>query len=144
MIELGGEAITCQGSVASDADCRRLVDAAVAEWGTVNYLVNNAGTTKGADYNDWDALTEEDWHTIFQTNVVGTYQMIRAARPHMVAAGGGSIVNISSASSRTGQGSSIAYASSKAALDNVRQLPPLPLAPPRSLPAIIISIAVAS
>lgn len=51
----------------------------------VNYLVNNAGTTKGADYADFDALTAEDWGIIFQTNVVGTYQMVCSIgpRPHI-------------------------------------------------------------
>ena len=54
---------------------------------------------------------------------------MRACKPYLEAAGGGSIVNISSASSRTGQGSSIAYAASKAALDNMTKALARTLAP---------------
>ena len=113
----GGKAELGQGDVSSDADCRRLVAAAVGHWGRVDFLVNNAGTTKRVDHADLDGLSAEDFQRIYAVNTVGAFQMARAAAPHLKATGDAAIVNVSSTAALNGTGSSIAYAASKAALN---------------------------
>ncbi|MCW8836118.1 MAG: SDR family oxidoreductase [Rhodospirillales bacterium] len=116
---LGVETILCQANVADDADCRRMADAAAAKWGTVDVLVNNAGTTRFANAADLDALSGEDFLDIYAVNVVGAYQMIRACAPYMRKQGMGAVVNVSSITGIAGNGSSVAYAASKGALNTM-------------------------
>ena len=115
--DLGAEAIMCQADVSVDDDCRRMVAEALAEWGRVDGLVNNAAQSKIVPHADLEGLSSEDFLNIFAVNVVGAYQMVRAVTPAMQQQGKGAIVNISSVSAITGSGSSIAYAASKAALN---------------------------
>lgn len=117
--EHGVDAIAFQADVGSDADCRRMVDAAIAQWGHVDVLVNNAGTTRMVALDDLDGLSDEDFIGIYRTNVVGAYQMIRACAPHMKRTGFGAVVNVSSISAQNGVGSSVAYAASKGALNTM-------------------------
>lgn len=115
----GVDAILAQGDVSNDEDCRRIAKAAVDQWGRIDVLVNNAGTTQFANHADLEALSADDFLAIYRVNVVGAYQMIRACAPHMKAAGKGSVVNISSIAGVTGIGSSVAYAASKGALNTM-------------------------
>ena len=117
--ELGVEALLCRADVSVDQDCRRMVSEAFAKWGRVDGLVNNAGQSVFASSTDLEALTAEDFLRTYSVNVVGVYQMCRAAAPHLKARGQGAIVNVSSVSAMTGAGSSIAYAASKAALNTM-------------------------
>lgn len=117
--ELGSEALLCQGDVSVDADCRRMAAAALEKWGRIDGLVNNAGASKFASHADLESLSGDDFLHIYNVNVVGPYQMARAAAPHMKAQGRGTIVNVSSISAITGAGSSIAYAASKGALNTM-------------------------
>jgi 3-oxoacyl-[acyl-carrier protein] reductase len=116
--DLGVEALVCQGDVASDDDCRRMAAAAYDRWGRLDGLVNNAGQSVFASSADLESLSSEDFLRIYSVNVVGAYQMVRAAAPHLKA-GGGAVVNVSSISALTGSGSSIAYAASKGALNTM-------------------------
>ncbi len=115
----GGDAMVVQADVAKDGDCRHLVRTVIERWGRLDALVNNAGTTKFTSHTDLDALEAADFHRIYGVNVVGPYQMIRAALPHLRAAGPGAVVNISSIAGLMGGGSSIAYAASKGALNTL-------------------------
>lgn len=115
----GGTAEAVQASVAHDADCRKLVEAAVTRWGGVDILVNNAGTTKFAAHQDLDALSAEDFAQIYAVNTIGPFQMVRAARSALSAHGSGAVVNVSSIAGVLGIGSSIAYAASKGALNTM-------------------------
>ncbi len=117
--ELGGEALLCRADVSIDDDCRRMASEAVAKWGRIDGLVNNAGISKFASHGDLDSLSADDFTRIFTVNVVGAYQMTRAVVPHMKAQGKGAVVNVSSVSALTGMGSSIAYAVSKGALNTM-------------------------
>ncbi len=112
----GVEALVVQANVAEDADCRRLVAAAVDKWGRLDVLINNAGTTKFCDHRNLDGVDKDDFLDIYSVNLVGAYQMTRAAVPHMRKTGAGSIVNVASIAGVTGVGSSIPYAASKGAL----------------------------
>jgi len=115
--ELGADALLCRADVSDDGDCRRMVSAAVERFGRLDGLVNNAAQTKIVPHADLEALSGDDFLRIFSVNVVGPYQMIRAAVPHMKRQGKGAIVNISSVSGMTGSGSSTAYVVSKGALN---------------------------
>lgn len=117
--ETGAQALVIQGDVAADADCRKLAAAAQDAWGRIDILVNNAGTTKFAGHGDLEALSADDFAQIYAVNVIGAFQMIRAAAPALKASGSGSVVNISSIAGIAGIGSSVAYAASKGALNTM-------------------------
>lgn len=113
----GGKAILAQGDVANDEDCRKIV-AAAEPFGRIDALFNNAGVTKFANnHGDLDAVSGEDFQRLYAVNVVGAFQMIRAARSLLEsAAGAGAVVNTSSVAGVIGIGSSVPYAASKGAL----------------------------
>ena len=113
----GGRAAAVQADVRSDADCRRLIDAAVDEFGALQILVNNAGMTHFIPHDDLEAVTDEVWDDIIGANLRGVFNCSRAAAPHMRAAGEGAIVNVSSVAGAGGGGSCIPYAASKAGVN---------------------------
>lgn len=115
----GADAIVVKADVSRDEDCRKLAKAALDKWGRIDALINNAGATKFADPTDLDALSAEDFQRIYQVNVIGAYQMIRAVAPAMKKLGHGAVVNVSSVASTRGSGSSLAYAASKGALNTL-------------------------
>ncbi|GJM14496.1 MAG: oxidoreductase [Pseudohongiella sp.] len=113
----GVETLVMKANVAQDENCLELVAGAMAKWGRVNILVNNAGTTKFNDHAKLHGLSAEDFHHIYGVNVVGTYQMTRAVHDAMNDSGETvDVVNIASIAGVTGIGSSIAYAASKGAM----------------------------
>ena len=124
----GAEALAVKGDVADDSDCRSIVAAAIDSWGRLDYLVNNAGKTKFVPFEDLHGLTKEIFLDIYSVNVVGTYQVIRAAAPFLKEAHG-AIVNTSSIGGVTGIASSMAYAASKGALNVMTRSLALTLAP---------------
>jgi 3-oxoacyl-[acyl-carrier protein] reductase len=115
----GVDAFAVRADVASDDDCRRLVDDAVERFGRLDVLVNNAGTTSFIPHDDLDAVTADTWQTILGVNLIGPFQMARAARRALKAGDGGHIVNVSSVAGVYGTGSSIPYCASKAGLNNL-------------------------
>ena len=115
--ELGVETIVIQADVSKDDECKAMVTEAIKKWGRIDYLVNNAGQTKFNPFENLDGLTIDDFQSIYAVNVVGAYQMIKAVVPHMKKAGSGAIVNDSSLAGINSVGSSIAYVTSKAALN---------------------------
>lgn len=116
--QAGAETLLFRGSVADDADCRALVQATVDRWGRIDALVNNAGITSFAGPTNWDAIDAETFQRIVGVNAMGSFQMIRAAAPHLKAARG-AVVNVSSTAGALGVGSSVAYVASKGALNSM-------------------------
>ncbi len=115
----GAEAGTVQGDVGDDAGCRAIA-AACEKYGRIDALGNNAGVTKHVpNHADMDGLSKEDFLWIYTINTVGPFQMIRAARPLLEAAGKASVLMTSSIAGVTGIGSSVAYAASKGALNTM-------------------------
>jgi 3-oxoacyl-[acyl-carrier protein] reductase len=112
----GVGALVCQANVAEDSDCRKLVDETLAKFGRLDALVNNAGTTKFVPHHKLDGLEKDDFFDIYGVNVVGPYQMVRAAEQALRGSGAASVVNVASIAGVRGIGSSIAYAASKGAL----------------------------
>jgi 3-oxoacyl-[acyl-carrier protein] reductase len=117
--ELGVKAIAHQADVSQDDACREMVATATRELGRLDILVNNAGTTKFIPHAELESVTEADWDEILSVNLKGPFYCSRAAKAAMQASGGGDIVMTSSVAGLIGQGSSIPYCASKAALNNL-------------------------
>lgn len=115
---LGVDVLVMQGDVAEDRDCRALAHGALKRWRRIDALVNNAGTTKFVKADDLEGMSSADFQRIFAVNVLGAYQMARAAAPALKQSSG-AIVNVSSHSGFSGRGSSMAYAASKGALNTL-------------------------
>jgi 3-oxoacyl-[acyl-carrier protein] reductase len=116
--EAGADTLLGKGDVAQDADCRRLVELATARWNRLDVLVNNAGISTFVGSGNWEALDAEIFQRIYAVNLLGSFQMVRAAAPHLKAARG-AIVNVSSIAGALGIGSSVPYIASKGAINSL-------------------------
>lgn len=115
----GAEAVIVQGDVSDDAACRAIA-AAAEPYGRIDVLVNNAGITKHVpNHADLDGLSSEDFQRLYAVNVIGPFQMTRAARPLMEMAERPAVLMVSSIAGVTGIGSSVAYAATKGALNTM-------------------------
>lgn len=112
--EVGGIAV--RADIVEDDECRALAAGAVAAFGRIDLLVNNAGRTKFAAHEDLEALSADDFIDVYRLNTVAPFQMIRACAPMMRKGGVGAVVNVASVAGVFGNGSSVAYAASKGAL----------------------------
>ena len=113
----GAECVLAQGDVGDDEACKQIAKAA-ERFGRIDALFNNAGITKFAqNHADLDAVSDDDFLRLYRVNVVGAFQMIRAARALLEAGEEpGAVVNTASIAGVTGIGSSVPYAASKGAL----------------------------
>jgi ketoreductase RED2 len=111
-----------QADVADDAACEALVAETLAEFGRLDVLVNNAGTTEVIPHEDLAAATDEIWQRILTVNVLGTWHMTRASVPALRATGAGVVINVSSVAGLRPTGSSIPYAVSKAGINHLTLL----------------------
>ena len=110
----GARGLLIRADVSDDAAVRAMVGRTVEEFGRLDVLVNNAGTTVFVDYEDLEALTDDVWRKILGVNVMGTFYASRAAAKVMLEQKSGCIVNMASVSGLSGLGSSIPYSVSKA------------------------------
>lgn len=115
---LGVRCFAVQADVAEDGNCRSFVEQAVREFSRLDILVNNAGVTEFIPHADLDSVTPEIWARLYAVNVIGPFQMIRAAKPALTEAKG-QVVNVASVAGLSAMGSSIPYCASKAALVNL-------------------------
>lgn len=104
-------------------------DAVKERFGTVDILVNSAGTTTPVAHGDLDALTDEIIDEVFASNWRGVFATIRAFAPLLREAGEAVILNVSSIAAFKGVGSSVAYCGAKAGLDAMTHTLALALAP---------------
>ena len=111
-----------QADVSEPDQAADLVATTVERHGRLDILVNNAGTTEVIAHEDLDAATNEIWERLLRVNVLGAWNVIRAAAPHLRATGDGVVLNISSIAGVRPTGSSIPYAVSKAALNHLSLL----------------------
>ncbi len=110
----GGEITGIVGDIAVRADAEALVDGAVAHYGRIDGLVNNAGIIDR--FQAIDTVEDEVWQRVLAVNLYGTMYATRRAVQLMLKGSGGSIVNISSFAGTSGAASGVAYAASKHAL----------------------------
>ncbi len=111
----GGKAVAVQGDVAQAADVKRLFAETVKAFGAVDILVNNAGVYK---FGTLDAVTESDFHWMFNINVLGLILATQEAAAHF-GPNGGTIINIGSAVSQTTPAGTVVYTATKGAVDAV-------------------------
>jgi NAD(P)-dependent dehydrogenase (short-subunit alcohol dehydrogenase family) len=117
----GGLATAVQLDLGDTDSVRAMVDAAVAAYGGLDILHNNAAATRLAATRDGPvSVADPDvWDETMRINLRGTMVAIQAAVPHMIARGGGSVINTASGSGLTGDLRNPAYGASKAALINL-------------------------
>jgi len=114
-----------RGDMAEEAFCRALVDAAVARWGRLDYLVNNAFsfTAKGLD------AARADWDRVMHAGPIAYATMGQCAFPAMKRQGAGAIVNISSISAHIAQPNRWTYNAAKGAVNQLTRCMALDMAP---------------
>lgn len=109
----GGRAIVEQADVSLASDAQRLVESALAAFGHLDVVVNNAGITR-------DTLVlrmkDEDWDAVLNTNLKGAFHLIRAAARPMMKQRSGRIINIASVVALIGNPGQANYVSAKAGL----------------------------
>jgi len=108
---LGGKAVAVQGDVSSFAEAEKIIKAAVENFGSLDILVNNAGITKDGLLM---RMKEEDFDSVIETNLKGTFNCIRHATPIMMKQRSGRIVNMSSVVGVAGNAGQVNYSASKA------------------------------
>jgi 3-oxoacyl-[acyl-carrier protein] reductase len=110
----GGKAVAVGGDVSKAAEAQGIVDAAVGRYGRLDILVNNSGVYEFAPL---EAVTEEQFHRMFNINVLGVILTTQAAVKHL--GEGGSIINIGSVVSRITPPNSSVYTATKGAVDAI-------------------------
>jgi acetoacetyl-CoA reductase/3-oxoacyl-[acyl-carrier protein] reductase len=111
--EFGVDASAHQGNVSSADECRRTVAEVIEHHGRLDVLVNNAGITIDRTL---PKMSDDDWQTVLDVNLSGTFFTAQAALAHMLERGSGRIVNISSIIGEQGNIGQANYAASKSAL----------------------------
>ena len=109
----GRSVLTLVGDVSRAADAERFVAEALARFGRVDVLVNNAAAPHGADRRLLWEVPEEAWDLVLDVNLKGTFLMSRAVIPHMLARRSGRIVNLASVAGKRGTARRGAYTASK-------------------------------
>ncbi len=109
----GGRALFVPTDLRSEKQVRSLVDQAVARFGTVDILYNNAGVNLAAKVTD---TSESEWDAVMSANVKSVYLTCRYVIPVMIKNGGGCIINTASAAAIVGLRGLAAYTASKAAV----------------------------
>ena len=123
--DAGGQALMLQGDAGSEADVRRMMETVEAQWGPVRVLVHNASAISRAYFLD---ATLNDFDLMFGANVRGPYLMSQLAAQQMIAAGGGSIIHISTILARQTITNRTLYAATKGALESLTRAMALDLA----------------
>ena len=110
---LGRRVLTLVGDVSRAADAEHFVAEALARFGRIDVLVNNAAAPHGADRRLVWEVPEEAWDLVLDVNLKGTFLMSRAVIPHMLSRRSGRIVNMASVSGKRGTPRRGAYTASK-------------------------------
>ena len=109
----GVKVVPISGDVSDFADAKRMIDQAIAELGSVDVLVNNAGITQDTLMRK---MTEEDFEKVIKINLTGAFNMTQAVLKQMIKAREGAIINMSSVVGLMGNIGQANYAASKAGL----------------------------
>jgi NAD(P)-dependent dehydrogenase (short-subunit alcohol dehydrogenase family) len=115
----GGKALAVTADVADAADCDRMVAETLATFGRLDMLVNNAGIA-GVTKSTLD-MSLDEWQEVIDIDLTGPWLCTRAALPTMIAAGSGTILNISSGAGRIGYAMRSPYAAAKWGLIGLTQ-----------------------
>lgn len=116
IVREGRKAIYIHCDVTNAAYCQATVASAIREFGSINILLNNAGIILRTTVLN---TTEDEWDRVMAVNVKGIFLLSKYALPHMVATGGGVIINISSGWGMVGGRQAVSYCASKGAVINM-------------------------
>jgi NAD(P)-dependent dehydrogenase (short-subunit alcohol dehydrogenase family) len=108
----GGDALGVQADVTNLSDLERFVDAAVARWGRLDGLVNNAGKSAAGRI---DQVSDDEWTADLNLKVLAAARLTRLAVRHLIAAGGGAIVNVLNVGAKAAGAASLPTTASRAA-----------------------------
>ena len=112
--QLGAAAAAFGVELTNETSIRAGFDATLASFGRVDVLVNNAGIT-GGNAATWE-LDTEVWRHVVEVNLVAPFMVCKVVVPHLIAQGGGRIVNIASIAGKEGNPNASHYSASKAGL----------------------------
>ncbi len=123
---LGGRAIFIKGDVTNADDCQAAVSKTLTAYGGVDILFNNAGIIRRTNILN---TREADWDLVMAVNVKSVFLMSKCTIPHMMAAGGGVIINTSSGWGLKGGANAVSYCASKGAVTNMTRAMAIDLGP---------------
>jgi SDR family mycofactocin-dependent oxidoreductase len=123
---VGRRALIAAGDVRDDAAIRAAVDAAIATFGKIDILFNNAGICA---YASVDAMTDDEWNAMIDINLKGPFNVTRRVAPHMIRAKSGVIINNSSVMGLRGGNRLSHYVASKWGLTGLTKAWAIELAP---------------
>jgi NAD(P)-dependent dehydrogenase (short-subunit alcohol dehydrogenase family) len=112
--DAGRRAVLVPGNVADPAHCRTIIDTAVAEFGRIDVLVNNAAYQM--THETVEEITDDEWQHTFDVNITAMFRLVRAALPHLRP--GASIINTSSINTDMPRPTLLPYATTKGAIAN--------------------------
>lgn len=121
----GSKSIGIGGDVSKEDDCKKIIDTAIKEFGSVDVLVNNAGIQEAVPLSQ---MSVEDWDKVINVNLRGVFLCSREATRHMMKMGGGCIVNISSVHQLIPKPLYVHYSASKGGLNMLTKTMALELA----------------
>ncbi|RZM20343.1 MAG: SDR family oxidoreductase [Pedobacter sp.] len=110
----GKKAVLVKGDIRSDQHCKKIIDIAVSEFGTIDILVNNAAYQMARE--TLEDISSEEWQITFETNIHAMFYLSKAAEPHMKA--GSSIINTTSIQAYSPGPLLLPYAATKSAIQN--------------------------
>ena len=110
----GGKAVAVGGDVSKASEAQGIIDAAIKNYGRLDVLVNNSGVY---EFSPIEGVTEDQFHRMFNINVLGLLLTTKAALKHIGA--GGSIINVGSVVSRVTPPASSVYTGTKGAVDAI-------------------------
>ncbi len=111
--EAGGEADMHLADISDDTQAAALVEATVARFGRLDVLINNASIRRQTKFAE---MTPAEWREIMATTIDGAFYCAHAAAPHIIAAGGGTMINLGGISSHTGATGRVHAVTAKAAI----------------------------
>ena len=111
--ELNVKCLMVRGDVSEFNECKTFVDEIIKEYGNIDVLVNNAGITKDTLLL---RMTPEDFNSVIDVNLVGTFNVTKNVAPYMIKAKSGRIINISSVVGVSGNAGQSNYSASKAGI----------------------------
>jgi NAD(P)-dependent dehydrogenase (short-subunit alcohol dehydrogenase family) len=115
LVESAGRRCRLEAGDIKDArHCRHLIDTAVAQFGRIDILVNNAAHQ--ANFANLEDISDEEWDVTFRTNIHGMFYLVKAALPHMRE--GSAIINTTSINTDSPNPELLAYAATKGAIQN--------------------------
>jgi NAD(P)-dependent dehydrogenase (short-subunit alcohol dehydrogenase family) len=112
--EAGQKAVLMAGDIGEPAHCRAIIDKALAEFGAIDILVNNAAHQ--ATFESIEDISDEEWQLTFKTNIHAMFYLTKAAVPHMRE--GSAIINTASINADKPNPTLLAYATTKGAIQN--------------------------